>query len=167
MSQNISSAVFVPGDHWLVTSDPEHVRLWNMNQLAAWPKLLSGHTGQVTTADFSPGGNWLATGSTDVTVKLWNMLVPGFFSLSLGGFTDRIGGVSFSTDGKWLATGSGDTIALWQMDTVGSDPKPTNSWEITDQNSGGDIKSLAINHKDSLIALGFAELDTTHRCTRR
>jgi WD40 repeat protein len=110
----LTAAVFSPDGRRLVTvggvtlsdrpKDLRDVRLWDAftgEQLAAF----QGHTDRVTSAAFSPGGELLATGSSDKTVKLWDA-ATGQELVSLRGWagTDPWISVGFSRDGKALLT---------------------------------------------------------------
>jgi len=48
------------------------VRLWRTSD-GALQQALAEHSDDVVTVAFSPGGEWLATGSEDRTVKLWRL----------------------------------------------------------------------------------------------
>ena len=83
---------------------------------------LSGHLvydhcggGTITTAQFSPDGQTIATGSLDRTIRLSNVKT-GKHLKTLIGHTSAVNSVAFSPDGKTLASGSSDgTILLWKV----------------------------------------------------
>ena len=83
-----------------------------------WVKPALSHLfGVITSIDYSPNGQWLATGSSDATIRLWQANTREFYQ-TLRGHTNWVESVVFSPDGQWLATGSGDaTIRLWQVST--------------------------------------------------
>jgi WD40 repeat protein len=69
---------------------------------------LSGHSGALYGAAWSPDGTRIATASADKTAKLWDALT-GQELLTLYGHTAVVGGVAFSPDGTRLATFSDDS----------------------------------------------------------
>jgi WD40 repeat protein len=79
---------------------------------------LKGHTGQVWSAAFAPGGKVLATGGTDGAVRLWDLTdpaVPRPLGQPLQG-QRGVTSVAFAPGGKVLATGGEDrTVRLWDV----------------------------------------------------
>jgi WD40 repeat protein len=79
---------------------------------------LTGHTSDVNSVAFSPGGRILVTASDDTTARLWDISDPGQPRPlgTLTGHTKTVAGVAFSRDGHALATGSADgTARLWEI----------------------------------------------------
>lgn len=89
--------------------------LWNLcrgNQLAT----LTGHERTVTCANFSPDGQWLATGSSDQTVRIWDAtkLKP---IRTLSAATGAVWSVAFSADTTRLITSGRGGTRLWDTAT--------------------------------------------------
>lgn len=77
----------------------------------------SGHTDRVVTADFSPDGKTLATGSADQTIRLWDV-TTGQELHQLQGHTRVVWSLDFSPDGQQLVSaGFDNTVRLWDVAT--------------------------------------------------
>ncbi len=79
------------------------------------PKLMLpiGHTISLTTAEFSPDGNMIATASADGNVKIWQAS-SGSLITNIIGHKDWVNTVQFSPDGKKVVTASMDSSAkIW------------------------------------------------------
>jgi WD40 repeat protein len=75
----------------------------------------------ITSVDYSPVGNIVATGGTDNAIKIWDV-TQGQLARTLSGHTDDVQTVAFSPDGQLLASGAGgwdnpgeSTIKLWRV----------------------------------------------------
>jgi len=98
---------------------------------------LTGHSGSVYTAAFSPDGTWVVSGSSDNTLRLWDA-VSGAHLKTLTGHSETVPSVAFSPDGTRVVSGSYDnTLRLW--DVV----------------SGAHLKTLT-GHSDSTLCLAFS-----------
>lgn len=76
---------------------------------------LTGHTGDVWNAAFSPDGARIVTSSSDRTARLWDR--EGKPLATLQGHTDRVGRSTFSPDGRFIVTASDDrTARIWSFD---------------------------------------------------
>jgi WD40 repeat protein len=91
------------------------IELWDLESGRETGKL-TGQTGDLSSAAFSPDDTALATGSNDGTVRLWD-LSEGQVRFSFAGHTAIVHGIAFSPDGKTLATTSKDgTVKLWNTE---------------------------------------------------
>jgi uncharacterized protein with WD repeat len=75
----------------------------------------------ITSVDYSPIANIVATGGTDNTIKIWDVN-QGQLAQTLSGHTDDVQTVAFSPDGQLLASGAGgwdnpgeSTIKVWRV----------------------------------------------------
>ena len=66
-----------------------------------------GHKGEVSSVCFSPEGNYIASGSFDITIKLWEVST-GKLVRTFEGHRNSVSSVAFSPDGKYIASGSWD-----------------------------------------------------------
>ena len=66
----MNDSLFSPDGSWVATMDAVDVALWHLG----WPlpETLRGHNQRVTAVDFSTGGDWLASASSDGSVRLWS-----------------------------------------------------------------------------------------------
>jgi WD40 repeat protein len=72
----------------------------------------------VRSVNFSPDGDWLASGGDDGIVYLWSLLAKEPTPISLKGHRSRIRSLSFSPDPQrpWLASGGDDgKVLLWGL----------------------------------------------------
>jgi WD40 repeat protein len=75
--------------------------------------VLTGHAGPVMAVQFSPDGQWLASGSYDATARVWDA-ASGTLLSTLAGHQAQVFGVAFHPREALLATGSIDqTVRLW------------------------------------------------------
>jgi len=75
--------------------------------------LLTGHTSQVTAADFSPDNRYLVSASRDTTIRLWD-LTTGQEIRRFSGHKGDVEAVTFSPDGLTILSGAADfTAILW------------------------------------------------------
>ena len=87
-------------------------------------RVLSGHTGLISSIALTPDGKWALTGSEDGTARFWDLGNPTASPRVLSGHTGTIYSVALTPDGKWALTGSDDkTVRLWDLLNPGSSPR--------------------------------------------
>lgn len=71
------------------------------------------HNSRVNSVQFSPGGNYILTASTDGFGRLWTLQGKQLFAMK---HTERVNSAVFSQDGKSILTASADSTAkLWNL----------------------------------------------------
>ncbi len=75
---------------------------------------LTSHQKGITSINFSPNGQYLASGSSDQMVKIWDLQNSQYINLS--DHQDQVTAVEFSPDGQYLASASLDkTVKIWNL----------------------------------------------------
>ncbi|RKU25257.1 hypothetical protein C6497_16295 [Candidatus Poribacteria bacterium] len=112
----ISNVVLSPDDSTIAV--PSSVGIWLYDTRTYQLRtLLTGHSGKVTTVEFSSTGDMLASGGEDTTVKMWHT-DSGKQITTLDGHIGAITRILFSPKEQILATGSkDDTIRIWNLKT--------------------------------------------------
>jgi WD40 repeat protein len=115
---------FSPDGKQLATADNAgRLRLWDVEDPSAKPKVLRGHISGISSIAFSPDGKILATGGWDDVVRLWDTRHPSVESTSLQGNEESGGTVKFSPNGNWMARSGGDgTARVWDVKTPSAMP---------------------------------------------
>ncbi len=110
------AARFAPDGKRVLTVGGNDARLWDLATRSPMVRF-SAH-GAVASADISPDGKLLVTGSWDRSAKIWN-LESGLALLKLEGVHQGyVNSVQFSPDGKLILTASDDgTVRLWDVKT--------------------------------------------------
>jgi WD40 repeat protein len=81
-------------------------------------KRLVGHDESITSIEFSPDSQTLATSSYDDTVRIWDRSTYKLVE-TLKGHQNRVTGVSFNQNGTLLASGSEDrTVRIWKYNPL-------------------------------------------------
>ena len=78
---------------------------------------LRGHEGYIISAEFSPDGRRVATGSEDGTARIWNAQTGQMLAGPLQ-HKSMVFSAKFSSNGHWLVTASADATAqVWDAQT--------------------------------------------------
>jgi WD40 repeat protein len=151
------NAIAVSGDGTLLAAGGDHlIRLWNLANPAAKPRILDGHSIEVVSVAFSPDGRTLASGSWDQTVRLWGLASPDAKPRVLRGHDDYVLAVAFSPDGKVLASAGRDsTVQIWDLSDANAEPRtlPGPRRSVSCLAFGPDGKTLASGGLDGTIQL--------------
>lgn len=102
----------------LAVMEPGQIWVWSVNQ-GHLLFHLQGHTGQITSAAFSPDGKILATGGEDSTILLWNLETGQQVGSPLRGHTGPIIQLAFNPRRNQLASSSSydNTLRFWDVQT--------------------------------------------------
>ncbi|GAA2683496.1 MULTISPECIES: AAA family ATPase [Actinosynnema] len=140
------------------TEADTEVLLWDVRDPARQellPVRLTGHTGAIYAAAFSPDGRVLATGSADLTVRLWDVAdprAPRPLGEPITGPGKRVLAVAFSPDGTRLAVGGDDRLLrLWDV----RDPATPVAGAALD-GAGGGVQSIAFTPSGEVAATADA-----------
>lgn len=120
---DVSSAIFSPDNLRVAAiSNTENAKVWNIDQCSqvttlgdktkkesSYPEFLLCH-------DFSPCGNFLATGSSEGRLLIWD-INSGVYVDASDGHAMWMGGIFFSADGKFLFSVDGTgTSRIWDIE---------------------------------------------------
>ncbi|KAJ7921726.1 WD40-repeat-containing domain protein [Mycena leptocephala] len=98
--------------HFASGSADNSLIVWDMDGNVSFSSS-HGHSGDITSIDFSPNGKILASGSEDGTVCLWDIVTGQLLGSALQ-HPDKLVYVKFSTSGSTLATITRDhTLRVW------------------------------------------------------
>ena len=104
-----------PDDRYALAGDDDGgLRVWDLRQANADPRLLAGHTEWIGAVEVSPDGRYALSASHDSTARLWDMQtgeeVRRFIS------TSHLRSLAFSPDGQMALMGDDNgNIRLWDV----------------------------------------------------
>jgi len=110
------TATFSVDGSYVLTVGGDESRLWDP---ATSQELLSfSPHGTVCSAEFSPDGSRVLTGSWDASAKIWDARSGKSIRKLSGGHREFVNRAAYSPDGKWVLTASDDGKAmLWDAET--------------------------------------------------
>jgi WD40 repeat protein len=144
---SVSDVAFSPDSRWLATRSGEYdthtfrrdgtVRLWNLADPAAEPRVLGTDDEQIKAMRFSPNSRLLVTGSQpqskspgvsriESTVRIWDLARPAKQPEVLPGHEGSIIKVTFSPNSDWVVAVTGDYESNRPEDGI-----ITYLWELT------------------------------------
>lgn len=132
-----------------VTLQPDSATAQTMLSEAAYSpgtiRIFEGHTDVVASAQVSPDGQTVLSGSWDNTLILWD-IGTGEIIRIFEGHQDRIKSITFMPDGKRAVSGSDDaTIILWDVQTgepiMHFTDQPDQVWSVAVSPDGNYIAS--------------------------
>ncbi|MCF7809430.1 WD40 repeat domain-containing protein [bacterium] len=137
--QPVSSIAFSPDNRYLLTGSFDYTaKLWSLENgknvrtykgtfssfagglfKGIFRNMLDGHSDYVTSVDFSPNGEFVATGSHDQTVRLWRTTtgeeIRDFKARSKSGSLKGVTSICFNRDNDHIVTGNLDgTVRIWK-----------------------------------------------------
>ena len=113
-AQNISFARFSPDGLNILSVKNSNALIWDL--LGENLATLKGHTGNVSTAHYSPDGKMIVTASNDKSACVWDL--SGKLLWCIKGHKGSVKTAVFSTDSKTLLTASEDSTArLWDLNS--------------------------------------------------
>ena len=124
-------------------SAPDLERMTQMDSVE-----LTGHTGVVVTAEFSPDGDRVLTASADGTARVWSATGDDE-PVVLSGHEAPLHRAVFSPDGEWVLTASEDrTARMWRADGSGDVRRLDHDAAVLDagfDRDGGQIVTASAN----------------------
>jgi WD40 repeat protein len=110
------STVVSSDGNTLAVSIGDTVQLWDLAS-GELRHTVTGDSGLMTSATFSPDGRTLAVASAEGTARLWDT-ATGVLVHTLIGHAGAVNSVGFSPDGRTVATAGADgTVRLWDAST--------------------------------------------------
>ncbi len=114
LGRSVESAEFSTDGQWIVTAERHSARVWK-SQSGEVLATLEGHTGVVTSAQFSVDGHRIVTASVDRTARVWETKTGKLLAV-LNGHAGKVNCAEFSKDDQRIVTASEDeTAKVWEV----------------------------------------------------
>ncbi len=97
-------------------------------------RVFAGHTGSITTLDFSPDGKLIVSGSRDKSVKMWNVLTGELIANNNTDFNQGIYQVKFAPDGTQIGVVSWELLPQYGVNGFAVLLRSENLAKISKQN---------------------------------
>jgi WD40 repeat protein len=104
--------------------------------------------GSTLTLEWSPDGQYIATGDQDSTVHFW--ITATGKDLQMWGYETKVLELAWSADNRYLATGGGRKIVVWDCSGKG----PANTKPLLLEEHQELVKQLKFQHHGKLLASG-------------
>jgi WD40 repeat protein len=183
-SQAISGSYCGGNPHGAFPDCKDTLILWDVNRGQRLHSF-DGHTSTVTAVDFSPNGDSVVSGSSDLTIKLWDVQ-KGQERFTYRGHSMGVSDVAFSPNGEKILSGSADaTLRLWDVKNPEQEPLlfighttsvvavafghdgrialsgANDSLRLWDVQSGEELAKIPGGHSDTLLQAAFLQNDRT------
>ncbi|KIK55713.1 hypothetical protein GYMLUDRAFT_248521 [Collybiopsis luxurians FD-317 M1] len=101
------------------------VKVTRVGHALTWKRLLHviHAKGVIESVAYSPGGQYVVSGSADDTVRIWNAQTGVQVGKPLSGHIGTVTSVAYSPDGQYVVSGSLDeTVRIWNAQTIAYSP---------------------------------------------
>ena len=149
----VEEATFSPDGQSFATVSGQEIKLWSRNgQNWYLSETLADHTNTARSANFSPDGKTLISGSSDNTIRLWSLhsKIPRITA----NHQKTLKSMSMTPDEQIIATASNDaTIKFWNKEgNLLKNVEAHNNW-IFDISFSPDGQTIASASKDKTVKL--------------
>ncbi|TMQ21146.1 MAG: hypothetical protein E6J90_14735 [Deltaproteobacteria bacterium] len=148
----VERLVAVPGGHTVAVVDDSDTAVMLLDLETGQSRRLPSHPNPISVLAVSPGGRWIASGSTDGRVRL--APTDGGDGRELRGHEHEILVLAFSADSRWLLSMDLErTVArLWPVD--GGDARSlVTPRDVVDGDVSRDGALVAFGHNDGTVSL--------------
>ncbi|KAJ4863639.1 WD domain, g-beta repeat domain-containing protein [Trichoderma breve] len=145
------SCVKFLGDGLIAFPSSNIITLWR-EETAENVHILRGHKEHITSLEFLPKHQWLASASQNESfIRLWDPN-SGLELYTLNSHNPGIRSISFSFDETKLASGYKDAIEIWDFENMGPDPQGLNMRRIEHFEDSKHVESVVFSPKDLSLA---------------
>ncbi|KAK4075716.1 hypothetical protein Trihar35433_2276 [Trichoderma harzianum] len=150
------SCVKFLGDGLIAFSSSNIITIWR-EETAENVHILRGHKEHITSLEFLPKHQWLASASQNESfIRLWDPN-SGLELYTLNSHNPGITSISFSFDETKLASGYKDAIKIWDFDNMGPDPKGLNMRRTEYLEDSKHVESVLFSPKDLSLASALTD----------